>query len=138
VRSRWAALAVIFLTRLSMGFQFQSIASIAPFLIDEFRLSYAQLGWLLGLYLLPGAAIALPGGLLGRRFGDRRVVVVALALMAAGGVVTAASPSFFLACLGRAVSGIGGVLLNVLLAKMVADWFAGREISTAMGVIRAS
>jgi hypothetical protein len=62
VRSRWTALAVVSLTRLSMGFQFQSIASIAPFLIDEFRLSYAQLGWLMGLYLLPGAAIALPGG----------------------------------------------------------------------------
>src|SRR5262245_60021613 len=118
-----------------MGFQFQSVASLGPFLIDEFHLSYAQLGWLMGLYLLPGTVIALPGGLLGQRFGDRRVAVTGLALMAAGGALMAASPSFALACVGRAVSGVGGVLLNVLLAKMVADWFAGREISTAMGVM---
>jgi hypothetical protein len=58
VRSRWVALAVIFLTRLSMGFQFQSVASVGPFLLDEFRLSHAQLGGLMGLYLLPGAAVA--------------------------------------------------------------------------------
>ncbi len=135
MRNRWAALAVVCLTRLSMGFQFQSIASVAPFLLVEFGPSYARLGWLIGLFLLPGAVIALPGGLLGRRFGDRRVVVVGLALMALGGVVTAVSPSFALACLGRTVSGVGGVLLNVLLAKMVADWFAGQEISTAMGVM---
>src|SRR5262245_6491323 len=121
-----------------MGFQFQSVASLGPFLIDEFHLSYAQLGWLMGLYLLPGTVIALPGGLLGQRFGDRRVAVTGLALMAAGGALMAASPSFTAACLGRAVSGVGGVLLNVLLAKMVADWFAGREISTAMGVMLAA
>jgi 5-methylthioadenosine/S-adenosylhomocysteine deaminase len=57
VTSRWAILAVVFLTRLSMGFQFQSIASVIPFLIDEFALTYAQVGWLMGLFLLPGAGI---------------------------------------------------------------------------------
>ncbi len=126
MRSRWTALAVIFLTRLSMGFQLQSIASIAPFLIDEFRLSYAQLGWLLGLYLLPGAAIALPGGLLGRRFGDRRVVVVGLALMGYLGMAVTqplaglirdrsgspAAPVFFAAALMAAtVLGLGAFRL---------------------------
>ncbi|HEX4894651.1 MAG TPA: MFS transporter, partial [Hyphomicrobiaceae bacterium] len=29
---------------------------------------------------------------------------------------------------------IGGILLNVLMTKMVADWFAGREIATAMAI----
>jgi hypothetical protein len=32
---------------------------------------------------------------------------------------------------GRLVAGAGGVLLNVQMTKMVADWFAGREIATA-------
>jgi MFS family permease len=135
VTSRWAALAVVFLTRLSMGFQFQSIASVGPFLVEEFRLTYAQLGWLLGLFLLPGSAIALPGSALGRRFGDRRVAVAGLALMTVGGAITATSGGLATACAGRVVSGIGGVLLNVVLAKMVADWFAGRELSTAMAIM---
>jgi MFS family permease len=128
-------LAVVFVTRVSMGFQFQSIAAVGPFLVEEFGLSYAQLGWLMGLFMLPGAAVAMPGGLLGRRFGHRRVVVAGLALMALGGLATAASSTFLVACGGRVVSGVGGVLLNVLLAKMVAEWFAGQEISTAMGVM---
>src|SRR3712207_8004456 len=45
-------------------------------------LGYAEVGSLIGLYFLPGVALALPGGLLGRRFGDTRVVAFGLALMA--------------------------------------------------------
>jgi MFS family permease len=128
-------LAVIFVTRTSMGFQFQSIASVAPFLVDDLRLTYAQLGLLMGLYLLPGAVISLPGGVLGQRFGSRRVALWGLGLMAGGGLVTAQSPGFALACAGRIVSGVGAILLNLLLAKMVSDWFRGKEIATAMGVM---
>jgi cyanate permease len=32
------------------------------------------------------------------------------------------------------VSGAGGVMLNVQMTKMVADWFVGREIATAMAI----
>jgi MFS family permease len=135
VNRRWLMLAVIFVARISMGFQFQSIAAVSPFLATDLLLTHAHVGTLLGLYLLPGALIALPGGALGQRFGARSGALLGLCLMAAGALVIARSPDFFVACLGRLVSGTGGVLMNVLLAKMVADWFTGREISTAMGVM---
>ena len=132
---RWVALALIFLTRISMGVQFQSIASVGPLLVEDLRLSYTQLGTLVGLYLLPGVGLALPGGLLGRRFGERRTVVASLALMVAGGLATAWSDGFATAALGRLVSGGGAVLMNVLLIKLTADWFAEREMATAMAVV---
>jgi MFS family permease len=136
--SRWTMLAVIFLTRTSMGFMFQSVASVAPLLLDDFKLSYGQIGFLMGLFLLPGVLLALPGGVLGQRFGSRRVAGAGLALMIIGGLVTAWSSGFLDACIGRAVAGAGGVLVNLLLAKMVADWFKDQEISTAMGVMLSS
>ena len=136
--SRWVMLAVVFFTRLSMGFMFQAVASIAPFLIEDLNLSYGQVGLLMGLFLLPGLVVALPGGALGQRYGTKRVALVGLALMVIGGLFTAWSASFLQACAGRIVSGTGGILLNLLLAKMVADWFSGKEISTAMGVMLTS
>jgi MFS family permease len=132
---RWVALALIFLTRISMGVQFQSIASVGPLLVEELHLSYAQLGTLVGLYLLPGVALALPGGLLGQRFGERRAVVWSLALMVVGGLVTAWSAGFATAAVGRLLSGGGAVLMNILLIKLTADWFAEREVATAMAVM---
>ena len=94
VTNRWTMLGVIFLTRLSMGIQFQSIASVAPLLISDLHIGYGQVGWLMGLFMLPGAAIAYPGGMLGRRFGERRLVLLGLALMTLGGLTTAVSDGF--------------------------------------------
>jgi MFS family permease len=136
--NRWAALAIVFVTRTSMGFQFQAVAAVAPLMVADLHLTWVQLGSLIGLYLLPGAVFSLPGGVLGQRFGDRRTVVASLALMVAGGLVTAAAQGYVTAVSGRLLSGIGAVLMNILLAKMVADWFAGREMSTAMGIMLTS
>jgi MFS family permease len=136
--NRWVALALVFLTRTSMGFQFQAVAAVAPLMIADLGLSYAQFGWLFGLYLLPGAVVALPGGALGQRFGDRRMVVAGLALMVVGGVLTGGAGGFAMAVVGRVVGGIGAVVMNILLAKIVAEWFAGKELSTAMAVMLTS
>jgi len=58
--------------------------------------------------------------------------------MVAGGVITASAGSFAGAAAGRIVSGIGAVLMNILLTRLISDWFAGKELSTAMGVMLTS
>jgi predicted MFS family arabinose efflux permease len=138
IQNRWLILAVLFAARTVMGLQFQTVASSGPLLRDALAIDFAALGTLIGLYTLPGIFIALPGGLLGQRFGSKRVVLVGLALMAIGGVLAGVSTSYLLAALARIISGTGAVLMSVLMARMVADWFAGREIVTAMAVIISS
>jgi predicted MFS family arabinose efflux permease len=133
--NRWLILAVLFLARTAMGFQFQSVASVSPFLIDELAIDYAMLGTLIGLYKLPGTVFALPGGVLGQRFGDKQVVLVGLVMMAIGGVLVGMAEDYATAVLGRMLSGCGGVLLNILLAKMTMDWFAKRELVLAMAIL---
>jgi cyanate permease len=130
-------LSVLFLARTAMAYQFQTVASDGPFLIDSLGIGFAQLGTLIGLYMLPGIVIALPGGMLGQRFGVKGVALIGLALMAIGGVLMG-TESVALVFAGRLVSGLGAVLVNVLMTKMVTDWFAGREIVTAMAMFVAS
>ncbi len=135
MQPRWRALLVLAGARTSMGFQFQSLGSVAPGLMADVGIDYTELGTLIGLYFTPGLAMALPGAALGRRFGDARMVKAGLLLMAAGGALAALAPNAAWLAAGRLASGTGGVLLNVLMAKMVADWFAGeREITLAMAV----
>ena len=138
MENRWLILAVLFVVRTAMGFQYQSVGSVSSFLVEDLGINYAQLGALIGLYDLPGVVLAFPGGILGRRFGDKRVVVTALALMAIGGLTMGVSTSYALAATGRLLSGAGAVLLTVLLNKMVADWFTEREIVTAMAILVSS
>jgi MFS family permease len=81
---RWKILAVLTLARTAMGFQFQVVTAAGTGLTQTFDLTGATLGLLIGLYLLPGIAVAIPGGWLGQRFGDKRVVLAGLAMMAGG------------------------------------------------------
>jgi MFS family permease len=137
-RQRWVILAVLFMARTAMGFQFQAVGALSSFVIADLGIDYGKLGLLIGLYLLPGVAIAYPGGLLGRHFGDKRIVIVGLALMIAGGLLTMSSNDYAGILAGRLISGVGAVLLNVLLTKMTTDWFIGREIGTALALLVSS
>ncbi|TGQ30057.1 MFS transporter [Mesorhizobium sp. M00.F.Ca.ET.216.01.1.1] len=134
MRSRWTILAVLFVARAAMAFQFQSVAAVAPLVSDSLGASLADIGILIGLYLAPGLALALPGATIGQRYGDKATVLAGLAMMLAGEMLMTASASWSLQIGGRLIGGTGGVLLNVLMTKMVADWFAGREIATAMAI----
>jgi len=134
LHNRWFMLAVLFAVRLTMGFQFQSVAAVAPLLGRDFDVGLADIGILIGLYFTPGVAIALPGGAIGQRFGDKKTALGALLLMLIGGLAMAWSNSWTVQIAGRLVAGAGGVLFNVQMTKMVADWFAGKEIATAMAI----
>ena len=136
MRNRWAVLALVVIARTAVGFQFQSVAAVGPFLVADLALTYAELGTLIGLYLLPGVVLALPGGMLGTRFGDRAVMLVGLGLMTIGGAGVGTTESWSVAAGGRLVSGAGAVLLRgVPSAKVVTDWFAESELATALGVM---
>jgi MFS family permease len=134
MKQRWNVLLLLFVVRLSMAFQFQSVASISPTLMHEYGVGLGDIGLLISLYLAPGLAFAIPGGEIGRRFGDKRIVLFGLTLMVGGGLAMAFAPTWPWLVAGRIVAGIGGVLLNVLMSKMVTDWFAGKEIATAMAI----
>lgn len=131
---RWRVLALLFLVRTAMAFQFGSVGALGPLVGQTFQVDAAGVGFLIGLYLSPGLVIALPGGAIGRFFGDKRAVLVGLALMTLGGAISTFGATWEAQIAGRVLAGIGGVVLNVLMSKMVIDWFAGSEIATAMGI----
>jgi predicted MFS family arabinose efflux permease len=134
----WIILGVLFVARAAMAFQFQSIASTAPFLIHDLGLSYAQIGTLIGLYMFPGAVTSLPAGLFSRHLGDKVIGSTGLALMVVGGALAGISDGYGLAFAGRLISGVGAAVFSLVVTKMVTDWFAGRNIMSAMGIVLAS
>ena len=133
--NRWVVLALLFFARASMAMQFQSIPSISTLLVEELSFNFTQIGLLIGLWMLPGVFIALPGGLLGQRFGDKLVVIAGLGMQVLGGLLLSTANAFQMAFAGRLLGGVGAVVFNVQLTKIVNDWFAKKEIATSMGIL---
>ena len=128
-------LLILFLVRLAMGYQFQSIASVSNHLIDEFGFTYTQIGTLIGFFLLPGIIVAMPSGLLTRAVTDKNLLMIGAALMVAGSSIMAFGATPGAIYWGRLSTGVGGTIFNVILTKMVTDWFYEKEIITALSVM---
>jgi predicted MFS family arabinose efflux permease len=135
---RWLILAILTFARAAIGFQFQSVAALSPYLLDQFGMGYAALGTLIGIYLFPGIAVALPGGIFGQRYGDKTVACIGLGAMTLGGLLMAEAQGAAGLTFGRVLSGTGAIFFNVLVTKMVTDWFQGREIVSALGILVTS
>lgn len=134
-RSRWLVLALVFACRTGLGFQFQTLGSVSDSLVAQLAFSYAEIGMLIGFFMLPGLVLALPAGYAGRYLPDRSLVAIGLLFLSAGGLIASLAQGFGLLALGRIAGGVGFVISTIYFAKMVADWFDGKELATAMGIL---
>lgn len=133
--ARWRMLALLFACRASLGLQFQTLASTADPLVAQFGIGYTEIGTLIGLFMLPGLFLSLPAGWAGRYASDRKLLSMGLASMALGGLIAAAAQGFGQLALARVVTGAGFVFGTLYFTKIVVDWFSGRELATALGIL---
>ena len=137
-RLRWAMLALLFFCRSSLGFQFQTMGSAAPGVTAEIGLSLTEIGTLIGFFMLPGVVLSIPSGYAARYMSDKGLLVLGLLVMGLGGATAAIAAGFGMLALGRILCGVGFVIGTIYFAKMVQDWFGGKELATAMGILVVS
>lgn len=136
MESKWRILALLFAARCVMGMQFESVGALGPLLRAE-GLDYTHLGILVGAYLAPSVLVALPGGIVVQRLGERTTLLLCAALMLAGAVFDLSS-DWNARLLARVVAGTGGVVFTIAGTKMIADMFAGRQFGLAMAALAGS
>jgi MFS family permease len=101
LNNRWFILAVLFVTRFCLGYQFQSAGSVAPFPL-EFAPTINRSALAASSYC-PGWS-ALPGGLLAKRIGDKPVVLMGMAVMVLG--LLSGCATYAVISAGRLIIGV--------------------------------
>lgn len=132
---RWRILALLFAARVGLGFQFQTLGAVSGELSGAFGLDHAQIGMMIGVFMAPGLFLALPAGFSGRFASDRVLAGLCLVALALGGAVSAMAVGPGVIGLGRVLACAGFLFASLYFTKMVADWFEGREIATAMSIL---
>jgi EmrB/QacA subfamily drug resistance transporter len=102
-----AANALIFLDQ-------TSVTVALPAIQSDFDASRAEVGWIIGAYLLSLAAFMPAAGRLGDRYGRRRMFLLGLALFGGASVLCAAAPSELTLIIARLIQGVGAALLQSL------------------------
>jgi EmrB/QacA subfamily drug resistance transporter len=92
--------------------------------------------WIFTGYLL-SASIATPiVGRLGDMFGKKRMLVVTLAIVAAGTLVSALATSIGVLIIGRVIQGAGGAIFPLAFA-IIRDEFPRERVATGIALISA-
>jgi MFS transporter, DHA2 family, multidrug resistance protein len=109
-----------------------------PTLASALHASEGQLQWFVAAYSLTLAAGLLPGGLLGDRFGRKKIMIFSLVLFGAGSLACAYAPSAGALIAARAVLGVGAAFLITLSLSVITVLFSAEERPRAVGVWAAA
>jgi len=130
----------IVLTGLNLRTAVTSVGPVLQEIEDGLGISSGLAGLVTTMPVLCFSAIGFAGPGLSARFRDSHVLSGALVSMAAGLVVRAVAPAFWVFLLGTVLAMVGGALGNVLLPSLVKRYFPTRTglmvgaYSTAMSV----
>jgi EmrB/QacA subfamily drug resistance transporter len=132
--SRWVALGALALGTLAVGLDTTILSVALPTLSRDLSAGTADLQWFTNAYLLVLAAGLLPAGMLGDRFGRRRLLLVALALFGAASVACAYAESSGQLIAARAALGLGSAMIMPLSAAVLTVLFDERDRGRALSV----
>jgi EmrB/QacA subfamily drug resistance transporter len=136
--ARWWALGATALSLLVVGLDMTVLNVALPDIAADLGASTSELQWVADAYLLALAAVMLPAGMLGDRFGRKGLTMGALVVFGAGSLwcADARSPESLIAA--RSVMGLGAAFLIPLAMSAVVVLFEPEERPKAVVVLSLS
>ena len=135
---KWWALAALTLGVLAVGLDATVLSVAMPTLAGSLHASATDLQWFVSAYTLALAVGLLPGGLLGDRFGRKKVMMITLAVFGLSSLACAFStgPGEFIAA--RTVLGLSAGFMIPLVLSIVTVMFDDGERTRAVGIWAAA
>ncbi len=132
--SKWWALGALTLAVLAVGLDATILSVAIPTLATALNAKESDLQWFSSGYLLTLAAAMLPAGLLGDRFGRKKVMLMALLLFGCGSIASAYSqtPGEFIAA--RTILGVAGAGIVVMAVSTMTVLFTEEERPKAVAI----
>jgi EmrB/QacA subfamily drug resistance transporter len=131
---KWWALAGLSLAVLAVALDATVLSVALPTLAVSLHASASDLQWCVSSYTLALAVALLPGGLLGDRFGRKKMMTGALAMFGLGSLACAYSPNPAAFIAARTLLGMSAGFMVPLVISSVAVMFTEEELPRAVGV----
>jgi DHA2 family multidrug resistance protein-like MFS transporter len=139
MRSRkWWALVPAVLAVLTVGLDGTILSVALPTLGRSLHASTGQLQWFVAAYTLVFAAALIPAGMLGDRYGRKKMLVLSLLLFGLASIACALAPSAGTFIAARALLGLGGAILLPMVLALLPVLFDDAERPRAIGAITAA
>jgi len=135
---RWWALGALALSSLVVGLDLTVLNLALPTLAVSLHITNGGvLQWFVVSYSLVFAAMLLPGGLLGDRYGRKRLLIVALVVFGVASLACAYAGSAGQLIAARALLGLGAAFILPLSIAVIPVLFSEDERQRAITVVMA-
>src|ERR1017187_8299086 len=134
-RRRWLALVAIAASVLVVGLDLTVLNLALPTLSAQLHASTSDLQWFSAAYSLVLAAALLPAGLLGDRFGRKRLLLIALVVFGASSAACAFATSSGGLIVARAVLGLGAAVVLPMSIAILPALFTAEERPRAIAIV---
>ncbi|MGA5215111.1 DHA2 family efflux MFS transporter permease subunit [Streptomyces cinereoruber] len=131
---RWAGLAALVVALLTVGLDLMVLNVALPTLAGDLEASTTQLQWIVNAYTLVFAALMLPAGGLGDRYGRKRLLLAGLAAFVAASAWAAFSGTARSLIAARAFMGIGAAVIVPLSLGILPVFFPPEQRRRAIAV----
>lgn len=135
---RWWALAALAASVLVLGLDSTVLNVALPSMATALGADNGDLQWIVDGYVVVFAAALVPAGLLGDRFGRKRLIVAGLALFGTASLLGVFAGSVGEVIAARAAMGAGAALVTPLSMSILPSVFPPEERSKAIGVWAAA
>jgi MFS transporter, DHA2 family, multidrug resistance protein len=135
---RWWALVAIAASVLVVGLDLTVLTLALPTIAVDLHASTSDLQWFTAAYSLVLAAAILPAGLLGDRFGRKRVLLVALTLFGTSSVACAYATSTGELIAARALLGLGAAAIFPMSLSVIPVLFGPEERQKAIALMASA
>ncbi len=135
---RWWILAALCSVLLLVGLDLTILTVAVPVIGSDLDASAGQLQWIINGYTVVLAALLLPVGQLGDRFGRKRLLLAGLVVFGLASLLCAFAPTPGWLIAGRALLGLGAALLNTLGLAVLVVAFPPDERPRAIGIQAAA
>lgn len=133
-RRAWIVFWVVFAASTVAPFNQSKVPPLIPVLMQDLQLSLVEAGLLMSVFSVTGLVLALPAGLLFRRFGPKRTGVLAVACVAAGSLLGALAPNGGWLLATRLLEGVGMGVSAVIAVATIAAWFSPEDRGLPIGI----
>ena len=111
------------------------IAVAGPRMQDELNLSPAEWGWVTGVFALSYGAFSIPIGVLGDRFGPRKLLTWIVLWWSAFTTLTGPVSNFYLLLLARFCFGMGEAGAYPNASAVIVRWIPANHVARAWGIV---
>jgi EmrB/QacA subfamily drug resistance transporter len=134
---RWWALAALVVSGLVIGLDSTVLITALPTLSSKLGATTSDLQWIAAAYTLTLGGLLLPGGVLGDRYGRKRLLLIGLAVFGISSVIASQVTTAPALIAMRALMGVGAALILPLSLSILPSMFTAEERPRAISATAA-